>query len=167
MKRPDSSQSSHSSDEAVQQNAVERRGIGREMRDGQTTEQAPECRSGNVANRSQVPFAARPTGETLEPLQWAHRAVWTTSHVGHALQRTVGSSLIAPLYVVSNPREPPNRRAVCGKTARTVRREGEPNSIGSPYPYQSLHHCSTPKFSFDKALGRPVEVVFRWSERRH
>jgi len=31
MKRPDSSQSSHSSEEAVQHNAVERRGIGKEM----------------------------------------------------------------------------------------------------------------------------------------
>ena len=28
-----------------------------------------------------------------------------------------------------------NWRAGCGKSARPVRREGEPNSIGSPYPY--------------------------------
>src|SRR5438477_2182383 len=30
-----------------------------------------------------------------------------------------------------------DRRAVCGKSARTVRREGGPNSIGPPYPYLS------------------------------
>ena len=29
-----------------------------------------------------------------------------------------------------------NRRAVCGRSARTVRREGGPNPIGPPYPYQ-------------------------------
>ena len=31
---------------------------------------------------------------------------------------------------------PTNGKAVCGKTAHTVWREGEPNSIGSPYPYR-------------------------------
>ena len=34
-------------------------------------------------------------------------------------------------------------RAVCGKTACTVRREGGPNSIGSPYPYLPVS-LSTP-----------------------
>ena len=29
-----------------------------------------------------------------------------------------------------------NWRAGCGKTASPVRREGEPNPIGSPYPYK-------------------------------
>ena len=40
-----------------------------------------------------------------------------------------------PIFVSSNPQEPTNWRAVCGRTARTVRREGRPNSIGRPYPY--------------------------------
>jgi hypothetical protein len=30
-----------------------------------------------------------------------------------------------------------NRRAGCGRSARPVRREGGPNSIGPPYPYLS------------------------------
>lgn len=38
MKRPDRSQSSHTSDEAVQQNAVEQRGTGKEMQYVQATE---------------------------------------------------------------------------------------------------------------------------------
>ena len=31
-----------------------------------------------------------------------------------------------------------NWRAGCGKTASPVRREGEPNPIGSPYPYNNV-----------------------------
>ena len=31
-----------------------------------------------------------------------------------------------------------NRRAGCGRSARPVRREGGPNSIGSPYPYLEI-----------------------------
>src|SRR5436305_1283222 len=44
-----------------------------------------------------------------------------------------------PMSDTSNPEwQTTDWRAVCGKTARTVRREGEPNSIGSPYPYQAV-----------------------------
>ena len=32
-----------------------------------------------------------------------------------------------------------NRRAGCGRPASPVRREGRPNSIGLPYPYQCWH----------------------------
>jgi hypothetical protein len=41
--------------------------------------------------------------------------------------------------VSSNPtRGTTDRRAVCGKTARTVLREGRSNSIDRPYPYPFL-----------------------------
>ena len=52
--------------------------------------------------------------------------------------RTMGyTACVKPMPVSSNPtRVTTDRRAVCGKTARTVRREGRPNSIGRSYPYQ-------------------------------
>ncbi len=42
-----------------------------------------------------------------------------------------------PMAWSVNPRrgKTTNWRAVCGRTARTVRREGGSNSIGPPYPY--------------------------------
>lgn len=50
--------------------------------------------------------------------------------------RSVGSSAcVNPTSVSSNPREPTDWRAVCGKIARTVRREGRPKPIGRSYPY--------------------------------
>lgn len=72
MMRPASSQSSHSSDEAVQQNAVERRGIGREMRDGQSVEQAP-------VTSAACGYADRRDSE--HPL--GSSCGLDTSHVGH------------------------------------------------------------------------------------
>ena len=44
---------------------------------------------------------------------------------------------MTPIFVSSNPQEPTDRRAVCGRTARAVRREGRPNSIGRSYPYRA------------------------------
>src|SRR5437899_7809214 len=43
------------------------------------------------------------------------------------------------MYVSFNLSETTRRRAVCGKTARTVRREGGRNSMRPPYPYQGWH----------------------------
>ena len=39
------------------------------------------------------------------------------------------------MFVSFNPQEPTNWRAVCGKTARTVRREGSRKSMRLSYPY--------------------------------
>jgi len=41
-----------------------------------------------------------------------------------------------PTFVSSNPSEPTDRRAVCGKIARTVRREGGLKPISPSYPYR-------------------------------
>jgi len=46
------------------------------------------------------------------------------------------------MHVSSNPyQEPTDRRAVCGKTACTVRREGRSNPIDRPYPYRTRTNC--------------------------
>src|SRR4051794_10579482 len=47
-----------------------------------------------------------------------------------------------------------DRRAVCGKSACTVRREGGPNSIGPPYPYQATGNRSSLPASPPSSLSR-------------
>ena len=42
------------------------------------------------------------------------------------------------MFVSFNPQDPTNRRAVCGKTARTVRREGSRKSMRLSYPYLGM-----------------------------
>ncbi len=42
---------------------------------------------------------------------------------------------MTPIFVSSNPQEPTDWRAVCGRTARTVRREGSRVTV-LPYPYR-------------------------------
>ena len=46
-----------------------------------------------------------------------------------------------------------NRRAVCGRSARTVRREGGPKSISPPYPYQDL-----PPGGPDSGSNQPLQL---------
>src|SRR5207245_3455778 len=67
----------------------------------------------------------------------------TTIIVGrmHTLPSRGCTVWLQPMPWPVNPLEGPNgqtisRRAGCGKSARPVRREGELNTISSPYPYQ-------------------------------
>src|SRR5215831_7549051 len=55
------------------------------------------------------------------------------------LRRRGCLALWPPLRQMANPQrgKTTNRRAGCGKTACPVRREGGPNPISSPYPYNS------------------------------
>jgi hypothetical protein len=56
------------------------------------------------------------------------------------LRRRGCSTLEPPLRQRANPHrgKTTNRRAGCGRTARPVRREGEPKPIGPPYPYKRI-----------------------------
>jgi len=73
-------------------------------------------------------------------------------------------SLQVRLFVPSNPAwQTTDWRAVCWKIARTVRREGEPNSIGSPYPYlapQGWLLSQTPSTDGRGAFQDPTHVSF-------
>ena len=56
---------------------------------------------------------------------------------------------MTPIFVSSNPQEPTDWRAVCGRTARTVRREGSRVTV-LPYPYR-----------------RGSDGIPRWGSARH
>src|SRR5258707_5546856 len=51
-----------------------------------------------------------------------------------------------------------NWRAGCGKSARPVRREGGPNSIGSPYPYRRASVERIYRSSNSKDIGGVSEI---------
>ena len=53
-----------------------------------------------------------------------------------------GGTVITPLAGKTT-----NWRAGCGRSASPVRREGDSNSIGSPYPYHSLAEFSPERLS--------------------
>jgi len=75
---------------------------------------------------------------------------------------------MAPMFASSNPSEPTDWRAVCGKTARTVRREGGLNSTSPSYPY--LSSCPLglvmAEASFDHFREMREKCVFRVSHSR-
>ena len=49
-----------------------------------------------------------------------------------------------------------NWRAGCGRSACPVRREGEPNSIGSPYPYRANQDITGISASLDRIRGHGI-----------
>src|SRR5712691_326937 len=145
------SQSPHSTAAAVsrekrgKQSRVEGRWVGRWMRNGpeRSTESTVSARKGSARCRSSQLFADGSfgldsphgvgAGNGVKEGRWS-RDRWIISSGQHFFAQDGLLAFIRPYCLRDTPDEgTADWRAVCGKTARTVRRAGRGNSLPDPY----------------------------------